>query len=130
MMATGILLMTVMAVSSAITAGQEHALEANQRIAATLAAEELMGRITSAPYNTLANWNGYTEEPGNMTAMNNAPLPEVYGTIGRSVEVIPTLRLVDDVGVKIRGVNIHVTATTSRGRVMSELYHFVPEPQS
>ncbi|HWB20658.1 MAG TPA: prepilin-type N-terminal cleavage/methylation domain-containing protein [Phycisphaerales bacterium] len=130
MMAIGILLITVMAVCSAITAGQEHALEANQRIAATLAAEELMGRLTAMPYNSLASWDGFTESPGAMTTMHSDELPEVYGSIGRSVEIIPTMRDIDEVGVKIRGTDIHITAVNTRGRVMAELYHFIPEPQS
>ena len=42
LMASGILLVIVVAVTSAITAGQQHAYEAHLRIAASLAAEELL----------------------------------------------------------------------------------------
>ena len=45
LMAAGILFAVVVGVTSAVTAGQLHAFEARQRIAASLAAEELIGRI-------------------------------------------------------------------------------------
>src|SRR5262245_1838221 len=61
LMATGLLLVVVVAVSTAITAGQQQAYEAHQRIAASLAAEELMGRIAADDYASLLTWNGHTE---------------------------------------------------------------------
>jgi hypothetical protein len=128
MMAAGILLVIVVAVTSAITAGQQNAYEAHQRIAATLAAEELMGRLVTEPWDDLSGWNGYTEPVGTMTDIEGQPMPPSFDMIGRQTEVTTTLKTISGLGVNIRGRTVVVRAFNAEGRILSDLTRFVPEP--
>ena len=127
-MASGILLMVVVSVTSAITAGQQHSYEAQQRIAGSLAAEELIGRLVIADYNTLPAFNGLIESTGAMLDMFGQPMPELYDAIGREVTVITTLTTLTSLGIKIRGRDITVRTFDSSGRTLAEVQTFVPEP--
>lgn len=128
--AAGILLVIVIAVTSAITAGQQHALEANRRIAATLAVEELVGRLTTLDYADLPSWNGYAEAVGAMTDMDGAALPPAYTTVGRTVEVRTETKTVGEIDVHVRGRIVTVRAHDATGRALVEVARFVPEPAS
>ena len=130
LMASGILLGIVVAVTSAITAGQQHAYEAHRRIAATLATEELMGRLITIPHDDLAGWNGYTEPVGAMTDMSGAPMPGSFGMVGRSVQVATSLESFEDLEVIVRGFTVQVRAFGSEGRTLAQLTRFIPEPQA
>jgi hypothetical protein len=130
LMAAGILLMIVFAVTSAITAGQQHAFEAHKRIAGTLAAEELMGRLITEPYADLASWNGYTEAVGAMTDMYGQPMPQSFDAVGRDVTVVLSLEELPDVGVNIRGRTVTVRSFDTEAQTLAELTRFIPEPQS
>ena len=129
-MAAGILLVVVVAVTSAVTAGQQQALEAKQRIAGTLAAEELMGRLITLAYDTLPGWNGHTEACGSMTNVAGQPMPESFDGIGRDVQVTTSLKIMEDLDVKVRGRSIRVRAFEYTGRTLADITRFVPEPQS
>ena len=129
-MATGILLAVVVCVTTPITTGQQHAYEAHQRIAASLAAEELMGRLIMQPYANLPAWNGHTEPVGQMTDVAGNPLPGTEGMIGRSVQVTTSLLTIADVGVNVRGRTVDVRSFNAEGRTLAELSRFIPEPQS
>ena len=129
LMATGILLGVVVAVTSAITAGQQHAYEAHRRIAATLATEELVGRLITVPYADLVGWNGYTEAVGAMSDMTGSPLPDSFDMVGRSVQVGTSLENFEDLGVIVRGRTVQVEAFGSEGRTLARMTRFVPEPQ-
>jgi Tfp pilus assembly protein PilV len=128
MMAAGILLVIVLAVTSAITAGQQNAYEAHQRIAATLAAEELMGRLITEPWDDLSAWNGYTEPVGTMTDIDGQPMPASFKMIGRQAEVTTTLKTISGLGVNVRGRTVDVRAFNAEGRILADLIRFVPEP--
>lgn len=128
MMAAGILLVIVLAVTSAITAGQQNAYEAHQRIAASLAAEELMGRLVTEPWDDLSAWNGYTETVGTMTDIDGQPMPTSFDMIGRQVQVTTTLKTLSGLGVNIRGRTVVVRAFNDEGRILADLGRFVPEP--
>src|SRR5262245_42003723 len=108
LMAAGILLVVVVSVSSAITAGQQHSSAAHQRIAATLAAEELMGRLTTQPYANLPAWDGYTEAVGAMTDAVGNPMPANFDMIGRNVKVTTSMKNISNLSVDIRGRNVRV----------------------
>lgn len=129
-MAAGILLIVVVAVTSAVTAGQQQAYEAKQRIAASLAAEELMSRVLVEDYANLPSWHGHTEAPGAMTDMAGHAMPENFDGIGRDVQVTTSLRVLVDVDVRVRGRTIEVRSFTVDGRVLTDISRFVPEPQS
>lgn len=127
-MASGILLGVVVSVTAAITAGQQHSYEAQQRIAGTLAAEELIGRIVSVEYTTLPSWDGHIENVGSMVDMNGQPMPDIFGAVGREVQVTTTVRELKDLGVKIEGRDVQVRAFDSTDRTLAELTTFVPKP--
>lgn len=129
-MAVGILVVIVISVTGAITAGQQHAYEAHQRIAATLAAEELMGRIVASPYADLLTWNGYTEAPGEMTTADGGPFPDTFAGVGRDVEITSTLQVLSNPAVTVRGRSVRVRSQDRDGRVLADLQRFIPEPPS
>lgn len=129
-MATGILLAVVVSVTSAITAGQQNAYEAQQRIAGTLAAEELLGRLIAVPYADLPSWHGFSEDTGDMTDQLGAPMPASMGMVGRGVRVTTTLQNLGPIGVRVRGRLVQVRSINAEGRVLADLQHFIPEPQS
>ena len=129
-MATGILLAVVVSVSSAITAGQQNAYEAQQRIAGTLAAEELLGRLITLPYDQLPAWHGHSEAVGTMTDMAGESMPGSMGMVGRSVRVITTMQTLGALDVRVQGRSVRVVSFNAEGRVLAELRRFVPEPQT
>lgn len=128
--ASTILLGIVTAVTGAIVAGQQNSLAARERIAASFAAEALMGRILCGTYDNIASWHGHREDPGTMVDEMDQPLPESFGTIGRSVLVETTLNSVDTLGVYVRGRTITVRAFNTNDETLVTLQRFVPEPSS
>ena len=130
LMAAGVLLGIVVAVTTAVTAGQQNAYEAQRRIAGALAAEELMGRIAVEPYNRLASWHGHVEDPGELIGPGAAPLPQCMQSVGREVSVISELRSLSGLDVRVRGMTVTVRTVTPEGRVLVSLTRFVPEPQA
>ncbi len=130
MMASAILLAAVVGVMGAITSGQQHAYEAQQRVLASLAAEALLERIVSESYDALPGWNGHLESVGSMVDHDGQPLPESFIMLGRDVEVTTSLETIADLGIQIRGRTVAVRALNPNGRVMADLRQFVPEPAS
>ncbi len=128
-MASGILFLIVVAVTSAVTSGQHHAYEARNRIAATLAAEDLMGRLAAVDYEDLRVWDGNVETAGTLTDAAGALLPPSMNQGGRSVSVEDTLLEVTELGIRLRGRLVAVQVFDADGRTLSELSRFVPEPQ-
>ncbi|MCA9295754.1 MAG: hypothetical protein KC983_04540 [Phycisphaerales bacterium] len=126
-MAAGILLGIIVAITSAITAGQQHTLEAHTRIAGALASEEMLSRLVAVDYDDLLAWNGYTESVGSMTDVHGAAMPDVFNLIGRSVTVTTEMKTITELGVKIRGRMIQVQSFDQNGQILSEINHFVPE---
>jgi hypothetical protein len=128
LMASAILLVVVFSVSAAITAGQQNSREAQERIAGSLAAEELLGRLITIHYNDLPSWHNYSEEPGQMIDAGGVLLPDSINIVGRRVSVTTTLESVSGLDVRIRGRLVEVVVTTPTGREIVTLTHFVPEP--
>lgn len=129
-MATGILLAIVVSVTSAITAGQQNAYEAHERIAGTLAAEELMGRLVAESYSNLAKWNGYRESVGSMSDVKGHAMPESFDMVGREVTVTTGLQVIGDLGVKVQGRSVIVRTFDAHDRTLAQINRFFPEPQS
>ena len=127
-MAAGILFAVVVGVTSAVTAGQLHALEARQRIAASLAAEELIGRIITDDYADLPIWHGLNEPVGTLTDGAGDPLPRTFDDIGREVEVVSRMETINDLGVAVRGRQVVVRAFKGNGRTLAEITYFIAEP--
>lgn len=130
LMATGLLLVVVVAVTSAISAGQQHSFEAHQRIAGSLAAEELMGRVSADAYSSLLSWNGHTEDVGEMTDMSGAAMSSSLNMVGRDVHVSTGLKTIAGLDVRVRGATITVRSFNGLGRTLATITRFVPEPQS
>ena len=128
MMSSGILFVVVLAVTSAIVAGQQSSLEARDRIAATLAAEDLAGRLVGVSYDDLDGWDGYTEAIGTMTTTADEDFPASFDTIGRSVAVTADSKNIAALDVDIDGRLVTVEAFDSDGRVLACLERFIPEP--
>jgi Tfp pilus assembly protein PilV len=127
-MAASILLAVVLSVTTVITAGQQHAYEAHSRIAGTLAAEELLDRLATAPYSELSSWDGYVEAAGAMTDANGDPMPPSFGMAGRDVTVTAALVDIPAQSVLVRGRTVQVRALDPDGRVLADLSRFIPEP--
>jgi len=129
MIASAILLGVVTAVTAAITAGQQHAYEAQQRIAAVLAAEALLGRVVAGDYDSIATWDGYTEPVGTMRDESAQPYPDSFDSIGRTVIVEAAFEEISPPDVNVRGRTVRVQSFDDSGRILAEIVRFVPEPR-
>jgi hypothetical protein len=117
LIASAILFAGVLAVISAITSGQQKAFEAEQQVMATLAAEELMGAIIVDNYLDLeGNWSGL-KPAGDFVALIT------FNDIDEDLF---------DLGVVVRGktVNVEIYPSMTDMRLILELAHFIPKPQS
>jgi hypothetical protein len=130
LMAAGILLVAVIAVSAAVTAGQHHAHEAQLRIAGTIAAEELMARLSTIPYeNLMQDWNEFHEVPGEMRTQQDVIYPIAFNRIGRHVVIGETTHTLPSPSVTVVGLMVQVNAVDDRGETLVTLRRFIPEPQ-
>jgi type II secretory pathway pseudopilin PulG len=127
MLAASLLFVIVVAVLSAITSGQQHAYESHLRIAGTLAAEDLMGRLSTASYSTLPSWDGHKENVGAMTDADSVAMPAMFNMIGRKVTVTTSIETLPN-GVKVRGHLLLVQAFGRDNRVVASMQQFVLEP--
>jgi type II secretory pathway pseudopilin PulG len=130
LMAAGILLLVVVAVTAALTAAQRQSYEGQQRIAAGLAAEEMMSRLLVVDYNNLPSWDGHSEAVGDMTNVAGLPLPDSFDGIGRRVSVTTTLRVVTNLNIRVRGRTVTVVSHDSADNPLAALTRFIPEPQA
>lgn len=128
--ACSILAAVVLSVVAAVSAGQMNAYEAQERIAGTLAAEELLGRLIHEPYADLTSWQGHEEAVGAIVDGEGEPLPGAFASIGRRVTVTTSLESIADLGIRVRGRTVQVTAFDMNDRMLADLRVFVPEPQS
>ncbi len=130
LMASAILFVVVFSVTSAITAGQQNAYEAHQRIAGTLAAGEMMDRLATIDYAHLLAEDGHREEVGTMTDAAGKAMPDTFRMVGRETHVELVLASVDPLDVRVRGLMIQVRSFNAEDRTLADLQRFVPEPQS
>jgi hypothetical protein len=115
LIASAILFAGVLAVISAIMAGQRKAFEAERQVMATLAAEELMGEIIADEYLDLAATWGGLKPAGDFQA---------WVAVGEVEEDLP------DLGVLVTGqeVTVKVFPSMMDSRIIVELHHFIPAP--
>ena len=117
-----VLLVTVVtAVLGALSAGHQHAMEAKRLITASLAAEQLMARVTATPYSDLTQWNDWEETPGQGTSGDEQR---------RRVTVTASTQQIDQLQITILGSFITVESFDDDGRTLTRLVRFVPEPQA
>jgi type II secretory pathway pseudopilin PulG len=117
LIASAILFAGVLAVISAIMAGQRKAFEAEQQVMATLAAEELMGSIATSDYAQLESLWGGLKPAGDFQA---------------AVAFGPDDKDLSDLGVLVSGqdVSVKVFRSMTDTRIIVELNHFIPGPPS
>tara|TARA_B000000460_G_C21493288_1_gene382676 strand:- start:112 stop:561 length:450 start_codon:yes stop_codon:yes gene_type:complete len=130
MIAVGILTFAVTAITSAIVAGQQHSLEAREKIIASIAAESLLSQLSQEPWETMDSWHGYIEDVGAISDPTGANLEGDWNRIGRNVSVIDSEVLVESLQVYIIGRTIVVNTFASDGRILTTVERFIPEPQS
>ena len=128
-MAVSILLVVVVSVTGAITAGQQRAFEAHQRIGGTLVAEAMLARLLTEDYGALAGFNGYTEPVGAMVDSSGQPLPENLAMLGRDVQVTTSVENLTALGIEVAGRTVRVRAFNADDRTLAEASRFIPEPQ-
>lgn len=130
MLAVGILILAVTAITSAIVSGQQQSLAARETIIGSVAAESLLATVSNGPWESLDSWNEYTEEVGEITDPIGMPLSGDWDLIGRRVKVEDTEVFVEPLMVYIRGRNITVVSFSKSNRTLSTVERFVPEPQT
>ena len=130
MIAVGLLTCAVVAISSAIVAGQQQSLEARMTIASSIAAESLLAQLSKEPWESIDEWHGYTEEIGTIVDPTGLPVGGDWDSIGRKVSIEQSDMFVDVLQVYIVGRTVTVTAFNEDGRELSSLQRFIPEPQS
>ena len=110
MIAVGILTFAVMAISSAIVAGQQQSLNARSTIVASVAAESLLSQLSQEPWETIDSWHGYTEEVGTIVDPTGVIVGGDWNSIGRRVSIIETDMFIEPLQVFIIGRTVTVTS--------------------
>lgn len=128
-MASAILLVAVLAVTGAVTSGQQHALEAQERINGAVVADELLGQIVCGAYSALPTWHGHVQEAGTLRGSNGHLLPPSLQGLSRESAVHDEIVTVGPLQVRIRGRRVIAMARDdATGRVLARVERFVPEP--
>lgn len=114
-MAAAILAGAVVTVIYAITAGQQHAYHAKEHIAASLAAEEVLGDILNKPYEEIASSPPFKVVNGIPVLITTTPAPD-------------SDKLLADINVRVRGIDVTLRVLTRDwSRTLAEVTHFVPD---
>lgn len=124
-----ILTATVLAVGSAISASSQQSIEGQKQILAAMAADDLLAELSATPYASLISYNGMDQAIGEMQTLDLTPYPDTYWLIGRTVSVVETDITTGDLGVKVRGMLVTVSAYDDN-RTLSEIQAFFAEPAS
>lgn len=128
MVAISVLSLSVLALSSAVAAGQQASLEGQKMVLGALAVSDMMSELSSVSYNNLASYDGRNAVPGQMRTLDNAAYPSTYWAVGRRVSVKPTRFIEPGIGVEFGGLTITVLAVDAEGRTVASAERFVPEP--
>lgn len=127
LIASVILLMTVVATASAIHAGRQYALEGQDQVNSTLIADALMAEILAQPYADLPGFHGMEDAPGTLTTVSGTAYPATYNRVGRRVEVASASHTIPNIG-EIQGLDVTVIAYNVEGRILCTLKRFVAAP--
>ena len=126
--AATVLSMSVLAVFAAISAGTAHAEESARRIAATMAAEDLLARVLLERGGDLDRWDGYRESFGNLTDLAGRPLAESQQKVSRQVEVDIDMRTLPGFA-SIEGRRIRVTTFDAQKRQLVSISEWVADEE-
>ena len=130
LMAAVLLVTVVTAVLGALSAGHQHAIEAKRLVTASLAAEQLMARIASSPYQSIGGWDGWYEDPGDAHGADAEPMPSIFNLVGRRVFIANSQHSIEQLQVVVQGVTVTIESYDASGRVLTRLTRFIPEPQA
>ncbi len=130
MIAVGLLVFAVVAIGSAIIAGQQQSLHARTTIVASVAAESLLSQLSQEPWETINSWHGYKEEVGTIVDPTGISIGGDWDSIGRQVSIVETDMFIEPLQVFIVGRTVTVTTFDIGGRELTSLQRFIPEPQS
>lgn len=125
--AATVLGVVVIAVISAISTSQKISFEGQKRLLAAMAADDLMIELATLPYDSLKTKNGLEQEVGKIATLDGEPYPDSFWSIGRTVTVTEKLINQQDLQVKIKGLEVVVTAVDDHADLV-RLEMFVPEP--
>lgn len=129
LLASAILLISVLALTTAIAAGQAASLESQKLFLGAMAIDDLLSELSGVPYNNLDDYDGFEQVPGALQTVDGTPYPDAYWPIGRRVEVLAVNIKETATGVIIRGSTVTVTAFDERGELCAASL-FIPEPAS
>lgn len=128
MVAISVLSLSVLALSSAVAAGQQASLEGQKMVLGAMAVSDLMSELSSVPYNTLTSYHGRKSEVGQMRTLDNAAYPSTYWSIGRQTSVVASRFSEPGLGVEFGGLTVKVWAFDAEGRTVASAERFIPEP--
>lgn len=129
MIACVVLGISVLALCSAIAAGQRTSIDGQKRVLAAMAANDLLSELSAEPYADLDKHNGRAENVGELATLDAAEYPVTYWLIGRRLLVEEQIIEDEDLGVAIRGRRLVVTAFDDERDLLS-VERFIAEPAS
>lgn len=127
LIASAILLMAVLALTSALAAGQAAAIEGQKLLLGSLAVDDLLSELWSEDYDDLPSYDGVQDDVGEIATLDGEAYPDSFWMLGRRVEVEDRDIKSAKTGVIVRGRIVRVIAfDADRDLVSAEL--FVAEP--
>lgn len=129
LIASVVLGMTVLALTSAVAAGQRTSIEGQKMVLGSMSASDLLSEASSVPYKELEALDGLTQGVGLMQTLDGGAYPSTYWMVGRRLSVVEEIVTYEELGVSIRGLRLTATAFDEERDLLS-LERFIPEPVS
>lgn len=129
LLASAILLITVLALTSAIAAGQAASLVSQKLFLGAMVIDDLLSELSGVPYDDLPDFDELVQNPGALETVDGAPYPQAYWPVGRRVEVLDVTIKESASGAIIRGRSVTVFAFDDTGELCSATL-FIAEPAS
>jgi hypothetical protein len=127
LIASGILLMSVLALTTAIAAGQASAIEGQKLLLGSMAVDDLLSELWGETYDDLPKYDDTSDPVGSITSLDGEVYPDSFWMLGRRVEVDSLDIKSVNTGVIVRGRLLRVTVfDADRDLVSAEL--FVAQP--
>ncbi len=127
LIASAILLMSVLALTTAIAAGQASAIEGQKLLLGSMAVDDLLSEMWAVPYDDLPKYDEATDPVGSIISLDGQAYPDSFWMLGRRLDVEDLDVKSAETGVIVRGRLLRVTVfDADRDLVSAEL--FVAEP--
>ena len=127
LIASAILLMAVLALTTAIAAGQAASIASQRLFLGAMLVDDLLSELSGVPHADLDNYDELDQPPGAIQTLDAGNYPDLYWGIGRRVEVLAVNIKEPATGVIVRGRAVTVTAYDERGELCSATV-FLTEP--